>query len=394
MTAVAEPNSTDAAGPPSAPFVPIVPAGGSGTRLWPLSRSSRPKFLLDLTGSGSSLLQETIDRLLPGADRAPIVVTGAAHAQAVRDQVPDQVRVLIEPTGRSTMPAIALGAALAEQEDPDCVVGSFAADHVVADPAALAVAVRQARRAAELGYLVTLGITPTAPATSFGYIEQSDATPAELEGTGALGVARFVEKPELATAEEFLATGRFRWNAGMFLARASTLLDALAEQIPSLAAGARRIAAAHGTPEQDRVLEEVWPTLTAIAVDHALAEPLAAAGRVAMVPVDCGWDDVGDFAVLARLLRERAEGDDDVVVLGDAETASVRSRATVYGATGRLVALVGLDGVSVVDTEDVLLVLSDDHAQDLSTLVAGLAENDHPELHPPAPHHDPRKDRP
>ena len=191
-----------------------------------------------------------------------------------------------------------------------------------------------------------------------------------------------MEKPERERAERFLTTGRFLWNAGMFVVRASVLLDELAAQIPPLARGAREIAAAHGTPEQAEVLERVWPHLTAIAIDHALAEPLAAAGRVAVVPSSFGWDDVGDFAALARQLRERpapagvegseGRGGGDVRVLGSAAVDAVSSRATVYGATDRHIALVGLDGISIVDTEDALLVLADEQAQDLSALVARL----------------------
>ena len=376
------------AGPmPPPPFVPVIPAGGAGTRLWPLSRRSRPKFLLDLTGEGRSLLQRTLDRLAPLADRPPIVVTGAPHEQAVREQLgaplgaPGAARVVAEPSPRSSMPAIALAAALAEREDEDAVIGSFAADHLIEDEQAFARAVASARRAAERGYLVTLGIVPTSPATGFGYIErggQERQADSALEGTGADPVARFVEKPDRALAQEFVDSGRFLWNAGMFVARARVLLDELEAQIPPLARGAREIAAAHGGERYDEVLERVWPTLTAIAIDHALAEPLAAAGKVAVVPARFGWDDVGDFAGLARQLRERrgapdaSAGDGDVQVLGSAHVDALSSRATVYGATDRHIALVGLDGISIVDTEDVLLVLADEQAQDLATLVSRL----------------------
>lgn len=380
--------ATDAPGVRKSPFVPVIPAGGAGTRLWPLSRRARPKFLLDLTGSGRSLLQQTLDRVAPLADRAPLVVTGTAHAAEVAAQAGSGARVLAEPSPRNSMPAIALAAAVAERGDPDAVIGSFAADHLVQDPAAFAAAVAAARAAAERGYLVTLGITPTAPATGFGYIERSDAPAADLEGTGAHPVSRFVEKPDRERAEQFLATGRFSWNAGMFVMRARALLDALAEQIPPLAAGVREIAAAladeAGQGASAAVLERVWPQLTSIAIDHALAEPLAAQGRVAVVPAAFGWDDVGDFAALARQLRARqgreapdreAPGrDEDVVVLGSVPVLATCSRATVYGDGERPVALVGLDGISVVETEDVLLVLDDAHAQRLGELVRGLPD--------------------
>ncbi|MEE1616840.1 mannose-1-phosphate guanylyltransferase [Brachybacterium sp. J153] len=379
---------------PSAPFVPVIPAGGSGTRLWPLSRRARPKFLLDLTGRGSSLLQQTLDRLAPLADHPPVVVTGTAHAAEVRAQLDAaghaSTRILAEPSPRNSMPAIALAAAVIEREHPDAVLGSFAADHLIADQEAFTAAVAIARKAAELGFLVTLGISPTGPETGFGYIQEADpgaeGTAARaLRDLGARPVARFVEKPDRETAEGFLAEGGFSWNAGMFVVRARVMLDELAVRMPPLAAGVRELAAMLGTPGERAALDRLWPTLTAIAIDHALAEPLAAAGRVAVVPAAFGWDDVGDFAVLARQLRatgrsaagtgtvtrEGADGS-DVQVLGGARVDAVSSRATVYGATDRHVALVGLDGISIVDTDDVLLVLADEHAQDLARLVAGL----------------------
>ena len=387
---------------PEAPFIPVIPAGGSGTRLWPLSRRDRPKFLLDLTGEGRSLLQLTLDRLAPLADRPPIVVTGRAHAAAGREQLGDHeasgaVRVRAEPSARNSMPAIALAAARGEREEPDAVIGSFAADHLIEDEAAFARAVTAARDAAELGLLVTLGITPTCPSTAFGYIQaagaSADDAPADdapaddapadaalagrLRAVGAEPVARFVEKPDRERAEEFIAAG-MRWYAGMFVVRANVLLDERAAQIHALAAGAREIAAAHGTDEAQQVLERVWPTMTAIAIDHALAEPLAAQGRVAMVPAEFGWDDVGDFAALARLLRDREgrvlRGEDgtEVHVVGSASVDAHASRATVYGATDRHIALLGLQGVSIVDTEDALLVLADEQAQALQHLVDRL----------------------
>lgn len=383
--------------------MPVVPAGGAGTRLWPLSRRDRPKFLLDLTGGGRSLLQETLARVAPLADRMPIVVTGAAHEADVAHQVGDGARVLAEPSPRGSMPAIALAAAIALGEDEDAVIGSFAADHLVGDEEAFVRAVDAARRAAALGLLVTIGIEPDRPATGFGYIQEQRTGPEEdagrgaghgvddaptraadepLAATGAVPVARFVEKPSREVAEQFLADGDFRWNAGMFVVGARVLLDALARQIPSLAEGVLRIAGAHGTPEGPRVLAELWPTLTNIAIDHALAEPLAARGEVAMVPAAFGWDDVGDFGALARQLRApgaggaavRSVADGDVLVLGDVETVGLDARATVYGSSDRLVALVGVSGVSVVAAEDALLVVADDSAQEVGALGTLLDE--------------------
>ena len=282
-------------------FWAVVPAGGAGTRLWPLSRARHPKFLLDLTGSGRSLLQATVDRLEPLTGDRVVVVTGAAHADAVRGQLPNLAaeRVLAEPSPRDSMAAIGLAAAIVEREDQDAVIGSFAADHVIPDTTAFETVIREAADVARDGHLVTIGIEPTHPATGFGYIRAGD----RLAGAAtARHAVEFVEKPDAVRAAEYVASGAFRWNAGMFVVRASVLLDLLGRWHPELAAGVRSIAA---DPSR---LDEVWPGLTKIAIDHAVAEPAADAGHVVVVPAPFAWDDVGDFASLAALLPERGAG--------------------------------------------------------------------------------------
>ena len=347
----------------------VVPAGGPGARLWPLSRAGTPKFLLDLTGSGRTLIQATIDRLTPLVGDRVVVVTGIAHEQAVRGQLPGVDRVLAEPLPRDSMAAIGLAAAQLELEDPDAIIGSFAADHVITDKAAFAECVREAAEVAENGWLVTIGIEPTHAATGFGYISAGGA----LTGFAtARLVSEFVEKPDAARAEAYLAAGRHRWNAGMFVARASTLLDLLAQNHPDLAAGLRAIAADPSS------LEAVWPGLTRIAIDHAVAEPAAAAGRVAMVPGPFGWEDIGDFASLAALTPARSS---DVKVLGDeALVIAHGSSGLVVPAGGRTVAVVGLQDVVVVDTGDALLVTSYARAQEVKAVVDALRQSDRGDL--------------
>ncbi|QKE85617.1 mannose-1-phosphate guanylyltransferase [Arthrobacter sp. NEB 688] len=343
-------------------FWAVVPAGGAGTRLWPLSRAGHPKFLLDLTGGGRSLLQATLDRLAPLTGDRSVVVTGAAHADAVRAQLPDLPagRVLAEPAPRDSMAAIGLAAAVVERTDPDAVIGSFAADHVIPDADAFRAAVREAVDVAREGHLVTLGVEPTHPATGFGYIRAG----APLEGfPTALHAVEFVEKPDADRARAYVDSGEFRWNAGMFVVRASVLLDLLAQWHPDLAAGLREVAA-----EPDR-LDEVWPGLTRIAIDHAVAEPAAAAGRVVVVPAPFGWDDVGDFASLSGLLPVQ----DGTAVLGDrAEVTVLDGSGVVVPGSGRRVAVVGLDDVVVVDTPDALLVTTRARAQEVKAVVDAL----------------------
>ena len=355
-------------------FWAVVPAGGAGTRLWPLSRSSSPKFLHDLTGQGRTLLEQTFDRLAPLVDDRFLVVTGRVHEQAVRAQLttlgPDGV--VAEPSPRDSMAAIGLAAAILERRasetGEDVVMGSFAADHVIADQAAFRRTVEQAVAAAREDWLVTIGIEPTFASSAFGYIRQGDGLPGHEQ---ARVVEAFVEKPSVSVAEEYLAAGRYRWNAGMFVVRPAVLLDLLAAQTPDFAAALREIAE---TPEQ---LDERWPTLPKIAIDHAVAEPAAAAGRVATVPGSFGWDDVGDFDSLAGLLGDAEK----CTVLGDPDLVlSHQSTGLVVPTAGRVIAVLGLDDVVVIDTPDGLLVASREAAQGVKAVVAELKEQGRAEL--------------
>ena len=351
-------------------FHAVIPAGGAGTRLWPLSRAGHPKFLLDLTGSGRTLLQATVERLAPltGPDGV-VVVTGVRHEAEVARQVPgldaggERGRLLVEPSPRDAMAAIGLAAAvLLERHGEDVVLGSFAADHVIDGTAQFERAVREAVAAAREGYVVTIGITATGPSTAFGYIRSAD--PLGVAGApSARHVAGFVEKPDEQTAIAYLATGEYRWNAGMFVVRAAVLLDHLAQQIPGLASGLREIARAWDTDERGDVLARVWPGLTKIAIDHAIAEPVAAAGGVAVVPGDFRWDDVGDFASLADLLPTATLGDEAAVLRLDAPDAFV------VPAAGRTVSVVGVPDAVVIDTPDALLVTTRAHAQQVKGAV-------------------------
>jgi mannose-1-phosphate guanylyltransferase len=355
-------------------FHAVIPAGGAGTRLWPLSRSGAPKFLHDLTGTGRSLLQATVDRLTPLTGTGAVtVVTGVRHVDAVRAQLPGLAEdaVLAEPSPRDSMAAIGLAAAVLAERHGDVVVGSFAADQVVQGTTAFERAVRDGVEAARAGYVVTVGIAASHPSTAFGYVRQGTSLGLAGAPTARHAVG-FTEKPDADTAAAYLATGEYRWNAGMFLVRATVLLDHLAEQRPALREGLGRLAAAWDTPDRERVLAEVWPGLERIAIDHAIAEPVAAAGGVAVVPGDFGWDDVGDFASLSALLP--AAGDDGARILGD-DAAVVRLDAAgglVVPGAGRLVAVLGLDDVVVVDTPDALLVTTRARAQEVKDVVAAI----------------------
>lgn len=358
-------------------FHAVIPAGGAGTRLWPLSRGRSPKFLHDLTGSGRTLLQATVDRLAPLAADRVVLVTGTHHVAACRTQLPrlQESNVLAEPSPRDSMAAIGLAAAVLDKRHGDVVIGSFAADHVISGRAAFENAVREAVAVARAGYVATIGIAASRPSVAFGYLRSEGDL--GVEGApSAQHVRGFTEKPDAATARAYLASGDYRWNAGMFVVRTSVLLGHLAEQRPELHEGLRTIAEAWDSPERERVLDRVWPGLEKIAIDHAIAEPVADTGGVAVVPGTFGWDDVGDFNSLAALLA--SDDDRGAKVLGDpADVLRVDSAGSVVvPASGRLVSILGLDDVVVVDTPDALLVTTRARAQQVKQMVEAVRDRD------------------
>jgi mannose-1-phosphate guanylyltransferase len=342
-------------------FHAVIPAGGAGTRLWPLSRASRPKFLLDLDGSGRSLIQQTWDRLndLIPAERIH-VVTGRAHADAIREQLPELTGLFVEPSPRDSMPAIGLAAAVIGAAHPGAIIGSFAADHVIDDQVSFAEAIGQAVAVARTGLVTTIGITPTGPSTAFGYIESGDQL--EIEGAAsARAVRSFVEKPDAQTAARYVAGGSHSWNGGMFVTRTDVLMSHLERLQPGLHAGLSTIAGAWATPTRDDVLDTTWPTLTKIAIDHAIAEPVALEGGMAVVPGEFTWDDVGDFSALL-----------DIGAASSPETIWVDGSGLAIAEDGTTVAVVGLDDVIVVRTHDAVLVVARDRAQQVKDVVAEI----------------------
>lgn len=351
-------------------FTCVIPAGGVGSRLWPLSRANAPKFLLDLTGSGDSLLRATWDRLAPIAPAERVlVVTGISHRDSVAEQLPElpAENLITESEPKDSSAAIGLAAALLELRDPDAILGSFAADHVIRGDVLFQRAVTTAVQAADQGYIATIGIHPSHPATGFGYISCGKAR-GDLAPFDVYDVTEFVEKPDAAQAGEYLAHGGYLWNAGMFIARASVLLDQMALAEPGMVRSLREIAAAWNTERGAEVRERLWPALPKIAIDYTVAEPAAAAGKMVCVAAHFDWDDVGDFASVANLLT-RGRGS-DLAVLGDgAQVLSDASSGIVVSESDRLVALVGVEDVVVVDTADVLLVTSKSRAQDVKNLV-------------------------
>jgi mannose-1-phosphate guanylyltransferase len=352
-------------------FWAVIPAGGSGTRLWPVSRAGTPKFLLPLIQDRRSLLQQTADRLRLVADPGHmLVVCGEAHADRIAAQLPEldaSSQIVVEPSPRGTGPAIALAAALIERIDPTAIMGSFASDHAVGDLAAFRDAVTSAIATAAAGWLVTIGLRPSRPETGYGYIARGDDVMMETPAGVVYAATEFVEKPDLETAMLYMQSGRYYWNASMFVWQVSTIMEELRTFLPDVAEGVTRIAEAWGTEWQEAVVQEVWPQLPDISIDNGVME---LSKRVAVVPAEMGWSDIGDWHGLGALLAQDEAGN---CFRGDAiSTGCVDS--VIWSDTGRMISVIGLDNIVVVDTADALLVADRRQAQMVRTTVSRLKE--------------------
>jgi mannose-1-phosphate guanylyltransferase len=349
-------------------------AGGSGTRLWPLSRAGEPKFLHALTGTDRSLLQATVDRIGPlSAAEQIYVVTGTAHAAAISRQLPavPAANVLIEPSPKDSCAAVSLACAVLARRDPGALMAAFSADHLISDQDLFVEIIEQAAAAARDGYLATVGIRPTHAEVRFGYLKLGPAASGK-----ARTVAEFKEKPSAELASSYLESGQYLWNAGIFVFAVATFLAELARQRPLLSDGIARIADAWDGPERDATLAEVWPGLEKISVDYGVLEGAAAAGKVATVPADMPWSDVGDFDSLGEALPTDESG--NLMIAGQAEIIARDVKdAVIVSTTDRVVAVVGLDDVVVVDTADATLVCARSRSQEVKQIVEELRERGH-----------------
>lgn len=344
-------------------LLPVIMAGGSGTRLWPLSREGYPKQFLALE-SERTMLQETIARLRGLADSRPLVISNESHRFLVAEQL-RQVdalggNILLEPVGRNTAPAIALAALHALKDGNDPLLLVLAADHVIRDVAAFQDAIRVALPHAEAGELVSFGIVATAPETGYGYIRQGAAL-----GEGAWRIAAFVEKPDLATAQAYLASGEYAWNSGLFLFRAGRYLEELGKYRPDILA-ACRAAMAEAQTDMDFIRAEAaaFRTCPEDSIDYAVMEKTA---RAVVVPMAAGWSDVGAFAALWDVLPHDDQGN---AARGDVMLEDCAG-SLVFAENG-LVAAVGLQDVVVVQTKDAVLVAPKHRAQEVKKIVARL----------------------
>lgn len=338
----------------------VIMAGGSGTRFWPLSRASRPKQLLPLGSGESSLLRETrkrIDRLIP--PERTLIVTSEALAEQTRRELPEvpPENVLAEPVGRNTAPCVGWAASVVARTAPDAVLAVLPADHHIGDEPTFLSVLERAIAAAENGDMVTIGIKPTRPETGYGYVELGE----ELEPS-VHRARRFVEKPDELRARQFLAAGRFLWNSGMFFFRADTLLSALRQHLPGLGDALVRFDEAAARGQELELVRATYATLPDISIDHGIMEKAA---RVAVVPGDFGWSDVGSWTSAWELAARDA---DDNAVFGEAVTIDSH-RSYVRAPAGKVVAVIGLDDLVVVDTPDALLVMQRSRSQDVRAIV-------------------------
>jgi mannose-1-phosphate guanylyltransferase len=326
----------------------VILAGGSGTRFWPLSRAAKPKQFLALA-TDRALIEETFLRVEPLCAAAQSwVVCGPGHEAAVRAALPE-VRVIVEPVARNTAPAIGLAAVRVLREDPDATLFILPSDHHIARPAAFREALSLAARACQSGDLLTLGIHPTRPETGYGYLRRAAA-----RGDGSYKVEAFVEKPDAATAARYIADGAYSWNAGIFVFRADAILAALERHLPAVHEGL--------TSGGD------FAKLPSISIDYGVMEPESRIGRIAMVPGDFGWSDVGSFAALPEVRTLDARGN---AVAGDAFLHDCDD-SVVLAEGGRFVAAVGVSGLCIIDAGDALLVVPRDRAQDVRAVVDAL----------------------
>ena len=343
---------------------PVILSGGSGTRLWPLSRAALPKQLLPLL-SDRTMLQETVLRVAGWADvMAPLIVCGNDHRFLVAEQLRDigvqPLGILLEPAARNTAPAVAAAANYLLAIDPDALMLVLAADHVVNDVAAFQAATVLAAAQASSGALVTYGIVPTAPETGYGYIQRGAA-----KGDGTFGVDRFVEKPDAATAQRFVADGSYYWNSGMFLFQAQTYLTELREYAPAIASAAEA-AVRVGYRDLDfcRLDEKEFAASPSDSIDYAVMEHTRSA---AVVPAAIGWSDVGSWSSLADVLPADADGN---VTRGDVYLDGASN--TMVRAETRIVAAIGVKDLVVVETADAVLVVHKDQVQRVKQVVDHL----------------------
>lgn len=347
----------------------LIMAGGGGTRLWPMSRQGKPKQMLSLV-TDRTMFQSSFERLDPLIPPERIfVVSGqnqVAQLQASAPEIPAQ-NFVIEPFGQNTGPAVGLALMHIQHADPDAVIAVLTADHHIANEEKFRQVIAAAANQAQQGYIVTLGISPAFPSTGYGYIKRGDDL-ATIDGFQTYIASGFTEKPNLETATEFLLSGLYSWNSGMFISKIDYLLSEYQRQQVTMTTLLDSIGQAIGTPQYDAVLAEVWPQMPRLSIDYAVMEQ---AEHMAVIPVDMGWSDIGSWASLYDIL----EGDQNHNVLrGSAQHITVDTANTLI-ISDRLVATIGVEDLIIVDNGNALLICPRERSQDVRAVVDHLKQN-------------------
>jgi mannose-1-phosphate guanylyltransferase len=351
-------------------FTPVIMTGGAGTRLWPLSRKEFPKQFLNLTAN-SSMLQQTLERLEGSDHRAPILLANERHrflvAEQLRESEIHNSHIILEPFGRNTAPAITLAAIMAANESPDDILLVLAADHTILDVEAFQVAITRAQALAEQGKVVTFGIVPDAPETGYGYIKRGE----QVDDNGH-HVAAFVEKPDINTARDYVTSGNYLWNSGMFMFKAGVFIEEVKKFQPDLFEICQR--AYNGIKEETdfkRIPESIFEHCPDISVDYAVMERTELA---TVVSLDAGWNDIGSWNALGQVLPSDSAGNS---LRGDIIAENTKN--TLVVAENRLVSTLGVEDLVIVETKDAILVAHRDHAQDVKKIVSKLRAKNRPE---------------
>ena len=350
----------------------VIMAGGAGTRFWPASRETRPKQLLPLAGEtgGESLLAATVRRIAPLVPPERVyIATGTKLVEATARDLPrvPRANLLAEPVARNTAPCIGWATATIARVNPEAIVMVLPSDHFITDEEGFRAVLAKALAGARAGYMTTIGVVPTRPETGYGYVEVGAA----LEESGISEVARFVEKPDRARAEGYVAGGKHLWNAGMFFFRAKDMIDAIRSYLPELADGLARIDAAAARGDEAGELAAAFPGLPSISIDHGVMEK---AKRLAVVPGSFGWNDVGSWESAWELAPKDAAGNalPAGAIAVEATGNLVRDLTSTADKAKRVYALVGVSDLVVVETDDAVLVMSRERAQDVKAVVQEL----------------------
>jgi len=352
-------------------FHPVILAGGRGTRFWPLSRKRLAKQVLALDGD-STMIQQTVARLAPlSREKNLWIITNHDLRPVIASQLPGlrHEQILAEPAARNTAPAIGLAAFLIEREDPNAIIGMFPSDHVIGNERRFRKDLEKALKIAGAGdNIVVMGVKPTRPETGYGYIETGE------KAHGIFRVRRFTEKPNAEKAREFLETGNYLWNSGMFIWGARTLANAMREHLPETAPYLEEIAASFGTRKFEGTFKKLYPKCENISVDYAVLEPRSAKGErksnLFCIPADFGWNDLGSWAAL----YEHSINGDALNVVRAEKSYTLEASGNFVHAPKKFVAVVGVKNLVVVDTDDALLITTREHSQDVGKIVKHLDE--------------------